>query len=367
MRLAKEKTVYVGMSGGVDSSVSAALLKEQGYKVVGVFIKGWEPFDFVQGKTFDCGWREDRRDAMRVAAKLEIPFLTIDLSREYKENVVDYMIGEYRAGRTPNPDVMCNRTIKFGAFYDRARAAGADFVATGHYARIREKNGAPDQAKFEMLAGADQNKDQSYFLWTLNGDQLAHTLFPIGDLEKPEVRLLAEKFDLATAKKKDSQGLCFVGKLDLKSFLRGYINEKPGELLNEAGQMIGRHDGVLLYTLGERHGFTVFEKTPAEKAQYVLKKDLAAGTITVGERSSLSMAGRREVAINKCNWITGEPAENEDYLARVRYRQPLEKCRLKKGESGDWIVSFNNPQLSAAGQSLVVYNGEICLGGGIIG
>lgn len=355
------KTVYVGMSGGVDSSVSAALLKEQGYKVVGVFIKAWEP------EGYDCGWREERRDAMRVAAQLEIPFITLDLEKEYKERVVDYMIAEYKAGRTPNPDVMCNQTIKFGAFYDRAMRAGADYVATGHYARIQNVKSQKSNVKCEhqMLAGVDKNKDQTYFLWTLTRDQLAHTLFPIGHLEKPAVRKLAAKFGLPTETKKDSQGLCFIGKLDLKEFLRGYIKEEKGKVLDEHGQPIGEHDGALLYTLGERRGFNVFKKTPAEKPLYIIAKDLAANTITVGTEKELDASARAEIAIDQANWPAGEPDGSRTYSARVRYRQPLEPCWIIK-ENNVWKVVFDRPQIAAAGQSLVVYDGEVCLGGGVI-
>jgi len=368
----KAKTVYIGMSGGVDSSVSAALLVEQGYNVVGVFIKAWEPFDFAQGKPFDCGWREDRRDAMRVAAQLGIPFITLDLSKEYKEEVVDYMVAEYKAGRTPNPDVMCNKAIKFGAFYKRAVKAGADFVATGHYARVRATSSAvviPAKAgileSYQMLAGVDKNKDQTYFLWTLTQDQLAHTLFPIGHLEKPEVRKLAEKFGLANQAKKDSQGLCFIGKLDVKDFLRDYIKEQKGKVLDLNGETIGEHDGALLYTLGERHGFNVFKKTPNDSPLFIVSKDLAANAVTVAPEINLSASTKMQINIDNANWSAGEPDSTKQYSARVRYRQPLEKCRIEK-DGLNWVVVFDNAQLAAPGQSLVVYDGEVCLGGGVI-
>jgi len=343
------------MSGGVDSSVSAALLKEQGYKVVGVFIKAWEPAS--AGRRIDCGWREDRRDAMRVASLLDIPFMTLDLSKEYKEEVVDYMLAEYKAGRTPNPDVMCNKAIKFGAFYRRAMEAGADFVATGHYAQVIDG---------KMSAGVDRNKDQTYFLWTLNPEQLAHTLFPIGHLEKPEVRKLATKFGLPNQAKKDSQGLCFIGKLDVKDFLREFIKEHPGKVLDEKGEVIGEHNGALLYTLGERHGFNVFKKTPNDEPLYIVAKDLEANTITVARENESINSAKKEVAISNVNWTSSEPELTKQYSARVRYRQPLEKCRLKKEADGNWLVTFDNPQTAASGQSLVIYDGEICLGGGVI-
>ncbi len=214
-----KKKVFVGLSGGVDSSVSAALLQSQGYDVFGVFIKVWQP-DF-----YECTWKEDRLDAMRVCAKLNIPFYTLDLEKEYKKEVVDYMIEEYKNGRTPNPDVMCNKYIKFGGFFDWAMSQGADFVATGHYARLNKEH--------ELVAGRDSNKDQSYFLWTLTKEQLSKTLFPVGDIEKTEVRKLAKKFGLPTAEKKDSQGLCFIGKVDMAEFLHHFIETKPGPVLND--------------------------------------------------------------------------------------------------------------------------------------
>jgi tRNA-specific 2-thiouridylase len=373
--------VFVGMSGGVDSSVSAALLKEQGYNVVGVFIKAWEPAGF------DCGWREERREAMRVSAHLDIPFITLDLAKDYKELVVDYLVAEYKAGRTPNPDVMCNKAIKFGAFFKKAMADGADFIATGHYTRItnyelritNEKLKVESRQLKALLAGTDTNKDQSYFLWTLNQNHLAHTLFPVGHLVKPEVRKLAEKFGLPNQAKKDSQGICFVGKLDLKDFLKEFIVEKPGAVLDLAGKVIGRHTGVLFYTLGERHGFEVFKKTPNEKPWYVVAKDLLANTITISD-TPFTGTNDKDITIDSINWISGQtPDLAKKYQARIRYRQPLQSCHLEvqlpsdcQGQSltmGDEKIKvvFDEPQPSiSSGQSLVIYDGEICLGGGVI-
>lgn len=354
------------MSGGVDSSVSAGLLKEQGYEVTGVFIKAWEPES--AGRLIDCGWREERRDAMRVASKLAIPFITLDLAKEYKEQVVDYMIREYCAGRTPNPDVMCNKAVKFGAFYQWAMNQGADYVATGHYARIQKvKSGIQNtEEKNEMLAGVDTNKDQTYFLWTLDQNHLAHTLFPIGHLEKPAVRKLAEKFDLPNRAKKDSQGICFVGKLDLKDFLKEFIEEKTGDVLDTDGQIIGQHRGVLFYTLGERHGFEIFKKTPNEKPLYVVAKDLTANTITVSD-TPFGEINDSVIEIDSVNWISGSsPNLTKKYQARIRYRQILQPCHLEI-EDGIWRVIFAEPQPAiSAGQSLVIYDGEICLGGGVM-
>lgn len=343
------KKVFVGMSGGVDSSVSAALLQKAGYDVTGVFIKVWQP-DWIT-----CTWKEDRLDAMRVAAQLEIPFITLDLEKEYKEEVVDYMIREYKAGRTPNPDVMCNRYVKFGGFYSWAMKQGADFVATGHYAQNIEG---------KLIMGNDQNKDQTYFLWTLTKEQLAHVLFPVGHIEKPEVRKIANKFKLATAEKKDSQGLCFIGKIDIKEFLSHYMTEKRGDVLDENGQIIGYHDGAFFYTIGERHGFTITKKTPNDEPFYVFAKDIEKNTISVSKKSHEGELpnGRTEVELEQVNWIHGLPF-GKKLQARSRYRETLQEITINEQN----IVTFTNPQFTLSpAQSLVIYNGRECLGGGII-
>ena len=280
--------VFIGMSGGVDSSVSAALLVRGGYDVVGVFIRVWEP------EGVPCTWRAERRDAMRVAAHLNIPLITLDLAKEYKKGVIDYMVAEYESGRTPNPDVMCNKQVKFGAFYDWAMQRGADYVATGHYAQI--KNGKFARAK-------DDNKDQTYFLWTLKPEQLSHILFPIGHLTKPEVRDLAKKFNLPVSDKKDSQGLCFVGKLDFKDFLKDFIKSKSGEVLDESGEVIGTHDGAIFYTIGERHGFEVVRKTPNDEPLYVVVRDLEKNQLVVAPKLELRQFSHREVKLENVNWI----------------------------------------------------------------
>jgi len=363
----KRKTlqkVFVGMSGGVDSSVSAALLKKSGFDVVGVFIKVWQP-DFVE-----CTWREDRLDAMRICAKLHIPFFTLDLEKEYKKDVADYMISEYKKGRTPNPDVMCNKYIKFGAFFDWAMKQGADFVATGHYARVKPKNserlsGSTDTVS--LLAGKDKNKDQSYFLWTLTQKQLSKTLFPIGDIEKPEVRKIAEKLGLSTAEKKDSQGVCFLGKFDMKDFLSHYMKEKSGKVLNEKGDEIGKHNGAIFYTIGQRHGFEITKKNTESKPLFVIAKNLQKNTITVSENTIQDKNEEKEISIKNVNWTNGKiPDLSKKYSARIRYRQPLSPCLIKK-EGDGFIISFDEYQKAvSSGQSIVIYDGEICLGGGII-
>ncbi len=339
--------VFVGVSGGVDSSVSLALLRDQGYDVVGCFIKTWQP-DFVT-----CTWKEERRDAMRVCAHLGVPFMMIDAETEYRDLVGEYFINEYRAGRTPNPDVMCNKEIKFGVFYKKARELGADFIATGHYAQ--SKGG-------QLLAGADKAKDQSYFLWTLTREILEHTLFPIGHLQKSEVRKLADKYGLLTADKKDSQGVCFLGPIDMKEFLSHYIDKKRGDVLDIEGKSIGHHDGALFFTLGERHGFTITRKSSDDARLYVIDRDLKANTITVGDKSDNTTSNlSSEIRLENINWIV-RPENDKKYSARIRYQQPLQTCRIQ-----DDKVFFDNPQESvSSGQSVVVYDGEACLGGGII-
>jgi tRNA-specific 2-thiouridylase len=352
-----KKKVYVGMSGGVDSSVSAALLKEQGYDVTGVFIKVWQP-DFIE-----CRATEDRLDAMRVAAELEISFITLDLEKEYKEEVVEYMIQEYKLGRTPNPDVMCNRVIKFGGFYDFAMKNGADFVATGHYARTRETG-----PLVNLLAGKDINKDQSYFLWTIAQEKLAHTLFPVGEIEKQEVRELARKFGLYTAEKKDSQGICFLGKISMKDFLKHYIEIKHGDVLNEIGEVIGYHNGSWFLTIGERHGFTVTTKGTNDAPYYVVAKNVDKNTITVANKKmEVIYHIPTKVTISEIHWIGEVPVIGKEYTARIRYRQPLSNCTILSFSENSAIISFSTPQLALAhGQSLVLYDGEVCLGGGIL-
>jgi tRNA-specific 2-thiouridylase len=345
-----KKKVFIGLSGGVDSAVSAALLKEHGYDVTGVFIKVWQA-DFLP-----CNWREERRDAMRVALALDIPFLFFDFEEEYKRGVVDYMIREYKAGRTPNPDVLCNREIKFGAFWKRAEEMGADFIATGHYARIEDG---------KLLEGKDKEKDQSYFLWTLTQEDLAHTLFPVGNLEKDEVRELARKFSLPVSEKKDSQGICFLGDISMEEFLSHFIKTEPGEVLDAEGNPVGTHEGAVFYTIGERHGFQVEKKSAESGPFYVVSKDMKANTITVSDNpAEVEALSPRRVSLSRVNWIT-EPASPQ-VSVRIRYRQKKVPAELKL--SGKKLVlEFKEAQKGLSlGQSAVIYDGEICLGGGIL-
>jgi len=390
------KKVYVGLSGGVDSSVSAALLKKAGYDVTGVFIRVWQP-DFLGSPStglgqlqWNCNWKEDRLDAMRVCATLHIPFRELDLEKEYKKEVVNYMISEYKSGKTPNPDVMCNRYIKFGGFYDCARKNGADFVATGHYARvgttrkirnskseIRNKSKTQNSklltANYQLLTGLDSNKDQSYFLWQIRKEQLPHILFPVGGMKKPEVRKLAKKFGLITAEKKDSQGLCFIGKVDMKEFLSHYIKPKRGKLLDESGQIVGEHNGAFFYTQGERIGnLPSFLRRgqgggSLEYSHYIIAKDMEKNTLTVSPKSSEgNLEGTvTEVLLRDCNWLA-LPVAGKTYEALTRYRQLPQKCRIAFSHGRTRIRFLEKGQTLACGQSLVVYDGEVCLGGGTI-
>ena len=350
MKTTQKQKVYVGMSGGVDSSVSAALLKKAGYDVTGVFIKVWQP-DWI-----NCTWKEDRLDAMRVAAQLEIPFITLDLEKEYKEEVVDYMIREYKLGKTPNPDVMCNRYVKFGGFFTWAMKHGADFVATGHYAQVIDG---------KLIAGEDKNKDQSYFLWTLTKEQLAKTIFPVGNIEKLEVRKLAKKFNLPNAQKRDSQGLCFIGKIDIKEFLSHYIDSKKGNVLNEKGEVIGEHHGSFFFTIGERHGFTITAKTPNDEPYYVISKDIDKNTITVANKNVDGILPNQinKIKLTDINWNQGVPMIGKKLQARARYRNELQEIIFIDSDT----VEFVEPQDTISpGQSLVIYDGKICVGGAII-
>lgn len=363
----KRKIVFVGLSGGVDSAVSAALLKEQGYEVVGVFIKTWHP-EFLP-----CNEEEERRDAMRVAARLDIPFLTFDFEKEYKKEVGDYMIAEYAAGRTPNPDVMCNKEVKFGAFLKKALAMGADYVATGHYARTMQlKNSSvflqPPAGTFRrqnfspaLFKGVDPAKDQSYFLWTLDQNKLKRILFPIGHLRKSEVRKLAKKFGLPVSDKKDSQGICFLGEVDLKKFLKHYIKEKPGKVLNENGEIIGHHDGVMFFTLGERRGFTITKKTPSDRPYYIVGKDIKKNILMVSQNKISHSNILTNVGIKNTNWISGAPKAGKKYTAQIRYHGEFLPCWVEKNK-----IIFDDPVLAAPGQSVVVYEARVCLGGGVV-
>ena len=353
----KNKRVFVAMSGGVDSSVAAALLKEQGYDVTGVFMKNWSDSRFFKDKTM-CPWAQDQEDARKAAAVLGIPFYTFDFEKEYRKQVVDYMVAGYRSGITPNPDVMCNREIKFGLFLEKALAMGADYIATGHYARVRESK------IFELLAGADPNKDQSYFLWTLTQEQLTRTLFPIGGYTKPEVREMARKFGLPNAEKKDSQGLCFMGDVDVFEFLKSEIPAHKGKIITTKGKEIGEHEGVEFYTIGQRHGIG---SPGGGIIYYVVGKDAENNILYVGEGEQDEKLYKNELVVSDSHWISGEePNLPLRCQARIRYRQPLQSCEIKCIENQKH-VSFDSPQRAITpGQSIVFYDGDVVLGGGVI-
>jgi tRNA-specific 2-thiouridylase len=343
--------VFVGLSGGVDSAVSAALLKEQGLNVTGVFIKIWQP-EFIE-----CTWREDRLDAVRVCAALDIPFLEIDLSNQYKKEVVDLMLRDYAKGLTPNPDVLCNRVVKFGAFSAWAKAQGAHAVATGHYARSKETNG-----HFDLQRARDAAKDQSYFLYTLTQTDLARTLFPIGDMEKKQVRKEAERLQLPVAKKPDSQGLCFVGEVSMRDFLMRYLPMTPGPVRTRQGTLVGEHEGAALYTIGQRHGFST---GGASKPYYVIGVDVVRNVVLVSEKRE--DAARRSVALEQVTWVGGkDPSFLSSLKAQARYHEEPVGAKLER-HSNTYTVTFDAPHIVAPGQSLVLYDGESCVGGGIIG
>ena len=348
------KKVFVGLSGGVDSSVSALLLKQAGYNVTGVFIKAWHP-DFLP-----CNWRAEMRDAMRVCAKLEIPFLLCDLEKEYKKEVIDYLVTEYAAGRTPNPDILCNKHIKFGGFLKFAESLGADFVATGHYAQRKEI-----YVEYGLCNSIDTDKDQTYFLWTITQQKLAKILFPIGHLPKKDVRAIASKHNLHTSTKKDSQGLCFIGHVDIKSFLKRYIQTTPGNVLDEKGKIIGTHDGSELYTIGERHGFVIDNSKANSGAHYIVSKDLAKNTITVSseknENTKIST-----IKLENVSFVRQIPDENTKIQTRIRYRGELHTGFLRQTGNVFEYVFDSKIEAPSAGQSAVFYKDNECLGGGVI-
>ncbi len=384
MSVAREKKkVFVGLSGGVDSAVSAALLKQEGYDVTGVFIR-------IALPGYPCSAGADKVEAMRVAAHLDIPFLELDLSKEYEQKVFKTSIGEFARGRTPNPDALCNREIKFGKFFEFARAQGADFVATGHYARFHEsetklleKNpgggGRPaqrDRAKgfvkecfVQLLIGADPEKDQSYFLWMVPETVLQYALFPVGALQKSQVRALAKKFGLPNAARSDSQGLCFLGDISIGDMLQKELDPLPGEVLAENGEVVGTHSGALLYTLGQRHGFTITTNRGTSDVQhrgvdvgpyFVVAKDVQKNTITVSTGRYPRGAKKTQIILREQNWVG--PVESGPCVARFRYRQKLIPAELEVEKNA---VTLLEPHYVPLGQSLVLYFGERCLGGGI--
>lgn len=348
------KTVVVGMSGGVDSSLTAALLQEQGYAVIGVYMKNWsEPIKGVE----HCPWIQDQLDARMVAQQLNIPFYTVDFEDEYKQFVIDSFIADYKVGRTPNPDILCNQFIKFDFFYKYAKSLGADFVATGHYARVEEGR---------LLKGVDPKKDQSYFLWAINKDVLPEVLFPLGSMTKDEVRQEAEKRGLVTAAKKDSQGICFIGQADVRDFLSHYFAPNEGNVLDQSGAVVGQHRGAVFYTIGQRAGISDIQwpDPTARPTLYVLSVNTQDNTITIGEETDLYASA---LVADGVHWFGDVPAPGTHVSAKIRYGQSATPCVILETGTETVRVAFDAPQRAITpGQSLVLYNGEAVIGGGII-
>ena len=352
----RKRKILVAMSGGVDSSVTAALLLRDGFEVAGAFMKNWS--DDADACSGGCGWQTEREDALRVAAKLGISFETFDFEEEYRRRVADYMVREYAAGRTPNPDVLCNKEVKFDLFLREAEARGFDMIATGHYARV--EHSADGRAR--LLAGLDPDKDQSYFLHRLDQRQLAKTLFPIGALRKAEVRTLAREFGLSVAEKKDSQGICFIGKVDLAEFLREKIPQRQGPIVTTDGSVVGRHRGVAPFTIGQRQGIRIGGGAP----YFVTEKDMQRNTLVVSQNPDELLSPALEA--EEAHWISGAtPAFPLECDIRIRYRQPLQRCTVTASGREGLHVAFAEPQRAVSpGQFAVLYKGEECLGGAVI-
>lgn len=385
------KKVFVGMSGGVDSSVTAAMLIEQGYDVMGVYMKNWS--QDLPGMV--CPWKQDYQDAKRVAVQLGIPFKMYDFETEYRQKVVDYMVAEYRAGRTPNPDIMCNQEVKFKLFLDACLADGADLIATGHYARVWHQSdehrvvadssapspyhsydsvrastapsaASPDlhQPKAMLMTAANTEKDQTYFLYRVTQDALEHSLMPIGDFQtKDEVRAKAKELGLATAAKKDSQGICFVGKVGIKDFLLYELGEQPhGAIVDQNGVTVGEHDGAIFYTIGQRHGLSVGGGLPF----YVTGKDMAKNEVYVTTDLQDPALWRRELSLTSLHWINSAPEAGKSYTVRTRYRAPLVECDISINDQIAQVTLAEEIRAITPGQSAVIYDGDRVVGGGIV-
>jgi tRNA-specific 2-thiouridylase len=352
--------IVVGLSGGVDSAVAALLLKRAGHEVVGLFMKNWEDDDDDEY----CSTREDLIDAVSVAEKIGIEVEAVNFAAEYRERVFASFLAEYKAGRTPNPDVLCNAEIKFKAFLDHVLALGAERIATGHYARVEERDGA-----VVLLKGADPGKDQSYFLHRLNQAQLARTLFPVGHLLKSEVRRIAREAGLPNHAKRDSTGICFIGERPFREFLSRYLPREPGPMVTPAGERVGEHEGLVYYTIGQRQGLGIGgRRDAAGDPWYVAGKDVATNTLTVVQGHDHPLLMRRTLAAADASWVGGTaPAASADLGAKTRYRQPDSSCALTGVDAAGFELDFAVPQWAVTpGQSAVLYRGEVCLGGGVI-
>ncbi|NNE06876.1 MAG: tRNA 2-thiouridine(34) synthase MnmA [Xanthomonadales bacterium] len=350
----------VAMSGGVDSSVSALLLRQQGFHIAGMFMKNWEEDDRLDG----CSAAEDADDARRVAGKIGIDLHTRNFAAEYWDHVFEDFLSEYQAGRTPNPDILCNREIKFKTFLDHAMDLGAAKIATGHYARTESRDGTA-----RLLRGRDHNKDQSYFLYALSHQQLAHTLFPVGEIDKPDVRRIAFEHGLPVHDKKDSVGICFIGQRDFREFLGQYLDTEPGPVMTPEGQQIGEHQGLMFHTLGQRQGLGIggvrgFDDQP----WYVLHKDLDQNVLFVGQGHDHPWMHSDRLSAGQLNWISGKaPQTGAKLTAKVRYRQADQQCRIVQIDDRNMSIEFTQSQRAVTpGQSVVLYDGDECLGGGII-
>ncbi len=352
--------IVVGLSGGVDSAVAALLLKRAGHDVVGLFMKNWEDDDDDEY----CSTREDLIDAVSAAETIGIDVEAINFSAEYRDRVFASFLAEYKAGRTPNPDVLCNAEIKFKAFLDHAMGLGAERIATGHYARVEERDG-----RFVLLKGLDPGKDQSYFLHRLNQAQLARTLFPVGHLQKAEVRRIAREAGLANHAKRDSTGICFIGERPFREFLSRYLPREPGPMVTMQGERVGEHEGLMYYTIGQRQGLRIGgRRDGAGDPWYVAGKDLATNTLTVVQGHDHPLLLRKNLSAADASWVSGQvPNADPGYAAKTRYRQADAACQFHDAGEGRFELEFAAPQWAVTpGQSAVLYRGDVCLGGGVI-
>jgi tRNA-uridine 2-sulfurtransferase len=351
--------VIAGMSGGVDSSVAAWLLKERGYDVIGLFMKNWDDTD----EWGHCTATQDFEDVRRVCAQMDIPYYTVNFEKEYQQKVFQYFLEEYRKGRTPNPDILCNREIKFGQFYQKAKQLGADYIATGHYAQIIQKN-----EHFYLARGADPQKDQTYFLYAVDKSRWAQVMFPIGHLHKAQVRQMAQQMGLVTAHKKDSTGICFIGEKNFKAFLSQYLPAQPGEIRTFEGERKGRHDGLMYYTLGQRQGLGIGGSSGDSQPWFVVQKDVQHNILYVAQGQDHEALYSNRLLATDVNWLGDSiPTTPFECTAKFRYRQPDQAVRVHPQTDKTYQIECKEPQRAVTpGQSAVLYDGEICLGGGII-